>query len=551
MSSTHKPANIVLLARRRGDRMAARLAALSAALGPEFAAEVRFVDEGAAAGAAATFDFSDGKAPAGIPDRFGVDLAVYHAGVYRSGPVAFGWVANAATKAADIQELLIPAMGEEFTLAVADEAWEPERLAHFYRAIDVLLVTSQAESQTASLAEAIACGALPLCAGQPASPLLVHAQNGLVSQRSPQALADMMRWCRENTAAVRKLGYRNAQLLPPTLSWQALAPAWKAALHAAAGSAAPAPSGLPRILILADVKGWIFERHANLLQARLRGFYDIHVGYRETPVDENQWDLVYPLEWNLVQQERIGDRRKWVTGIRSHVSWESHGAEALGAYLTRNYGMVHAVSERLRKLLAGGYPDMRVLSHGINIDHFTPVSTVSALPGELKVGWAGNSAVLLKGFKEFIEPLDTLPGVALKYYGYSNTMLNYASMKDFYEDIDVYVCFSLTEGNNNSLMEAAAMGRAIITTDVGTVPEYLEDGVSALIVPRTLAALTAAVERMRDDPALRARLGAAAREAVKIFSWEDKLREHRRFFDEALARSRGAAHDVQLEGTHG
>ena len=114
-------------------------------------------------------------------------------------------------------------------------------------------------------------------------------------------------------------------------------------------------------------------------------------------------------------------------------------------------------------------------------------------------------------------------------------------MRAFYESIDVYVCSSLSEGHNNSLMEAAAMERAIVTTDVGTVPEYLQDGLSALIVAREPAAFRQAVERLRADPELRARLGSAARAAVlEHFQWQARLADYRTFLREALALARPA-----------
>jgi hypothetical protein len=79
------------------------------------------------------------------------------------------------------------------------------------------------------------------------------------------------------------------------------------------------------------------------------------------------------------------------------------------------------------------------------------------------------------------------------------------------------------------------MERAIITTDVGTVPDYLVDGESALIVPREAEAFRQAVLRLRDDADLRLRLGLRARQAVLArFDWNQRLEAHRAFFLEVL-----------------
>ena len=51
------------------------------------------------------------------------------------------------------------------------------------------------------------------------------------------------------------------------------------------------------------------------------------------------------------------------------------------------------------------------------------------------------------------------------------------------------------------------------------------DGQTAFLVPEAdLAGLAAAMGRLLEDPALRERMGAAGREFVKRFRWEDSAR---------------------------
>jgi glycosyltransferase involved in cell wall biosynthesis len=66
------------------------------------------------------------------------------------------------------------------------------------------------------------------------------------------------------------------------------------------------------------------------------------------------------------------------------------------------------------------------------------------------------------------------------------------------------------------VLEAAAAARAIITTRVGGVPEFLVDGESVLFVePGNIRQMQAALRRLTDDPDLRRRLGLAAREVFR------------------------------------
>ncbi len=71
---------------------------------------------------------------------------------------------------------------------------------------------------------------------------------------------------------------------------------------------------------------------------------------------------------------------------------------------------------------------------------------------------------------------------------------------------------SYREGMPKSLLEAAACGRPLVTTDVPGCRALVEDGVNGLLVPvRDAASLADALERLALDPALRARLGREAR----------------------------------------
>jgi glycosyltransferase involved in cell wall biosynthesis len=91
---------------------------------------------------------------------------------------------------------------------------------------------------------------------------------------------------------------------------------------------------------------------------------------------------------------------------------------------------------------------------------------------------------------------------------------------------DVFVLPSIKrEGLARSLIEAMAYGVAPIVTDCGGSPELVVDGVCGLVVPvRDAMALAAAIGRLHDDPGFRRRLGAAARERIRVdFRIEDTI----------------------------
>lgn len=86
---------------------------------------------------------------------------------------------------------------------------------------------------------------------------------------------------------------------------------------------------------------------------------------------------------------------------------------------------------------------------------------------------------------------------------------------------DIYVLPSHVEGMPIGLLEAMSYGLPCVVTPVGGVPSVVEDGVNGLLIPpRDSAALASAIQRLVTDPALRRRLGTAARETITSrFNW--------------------------------
>jgi glycosyltransferase involved in cell wall biosynthesis len=81
-----------------------------------------------------------------------------------------------------------------------------------------------------------------------------------------------------------------------------------------------------------------------------------------------------------------------------------------------------------------------------------------------------------------------------------------------YAAMDVFVLASHREGFPRAAMEAAAMGLPIVATDIRGCRQVVDDGVTGVLVAVDDAtALADALRALGDDPARRARLGAAAR----------------------------------------
>ena len=114
------------------------------------------------------------------------------------------------------------------------------------------------------------------------------------------------------------------------------------------------------------------------------------------------------------------------------------------------------------------------------------------------------------------------------------------------------------EGVPRVLIEAAASGRAIVTTDVSGCREIVRDGVNGLLVPPgNVEALAAALRRLLTDRDERRRLAAAGREvAAAGFAVEQVIAEtmsvYSRLLGQEMApRQNGNAVGAGLSGHRG
>ena len=116
-------------------------------------------------------------------------------------------------------------------------------------------------------------------------------------------------------------------------------------------------------------------------------------------------------------------------------------------------------------------------------------------------------------FEEAYKPvMDELEQAGVvKYHGYQT------DMKPFYAMASCVVLPSYHEGMSNVLLEAAASGRPLITSDIPGCREAVEDGVSGLLCPpKDADALCETMQRFAQLPVdLRAEMGRCSRQLME------------------------------------
>jgi glycosyltransferase involved in cell wall biosynthesis len=202
---------------------------------------------------------------------------------------------------------------------------------------------------------------------------------------------------------------------------------------------------------------------------------------------------------------------------------------------------------------------MTVVPVGVDHTVFRPDPTIRPEPGRLMV--TSSSDVPMKGLVPLLEAVAKLRvereielcvigkprkggrvDKAIDRLGLADivttiTGVSDAELASLYSRAEVAVVPSLYEGFSLPAIEAMSCGVPVVATTGGALPEVIgESGkTGVLVTPDDPEALVVAIRGLLDDPAARARLGAAGRQRVmERFTWEVTARGTAACYDAIL-----------------
>jgi phosphatidylinositol alpha 1,6-mannosyltransferase len=198
---------------------------------------------------------------------------------------------------------------------------------------------------------------------------------------------------------------------------------------------------------------------------------------------------------------------------------------------------------------ARGMERVWLWGRGVDTERFNPslrderLRAELAPDGEMIVGYVGRLAIEKR--VDLLASVATLPGVRLAVTGGGPLEeelraamptaaflgMRYGDdLARIYASLDVFVHTGPFETFGQTIQEAAASGLPVIAPASGGPVDLVDDGETGYLVkPGDPGALSAAVRALGEDPALRARFGAAARRRVLGRTWSaltDELLGH-------------------------
>jgi glycosyltransferase involved in cell wall biosynthesis len=289
-----------------------------------------------------------------------------------------------------------------------------------------------------------------------------------------------------------------------------------------------------------------------LLEGR-RGYYDIiHdnqcLGTGVWSLAREGWPLLETLHHPITVDRSIAmdhatsfwqrySTRRWYGFLRMQV----RVVRRLPAVLT----VSHNSKADIHAQMGVALERMTVVPVGVDHDVFRPYEDVEKKPGRLMV--TTSSDVAMKGLVPLLEALAKLRverdidlvvigrpkaegrvARAMERLGLNDIVTTISGVSDealarLYGEAQVAIVPSLYEGFSLPAIEAMSCGVPVVATTGGALPEVVgTSGETGLLVePNNPDALVDAIRTLLDDAALRARLGANARERVmQRFTWE-------------------------------
>jgi glycosyltransferase involved in cell wall biosynthesis len=301
-----------------------------------------------------------------------------------------------------------------------------------------------------------------------------------------------------------------------------------------------------KVLLIPDAPNWALDKNARDLVKYNKSELELDIVYFDKFMNDwekyyNEYDLLFPMFKGLFFQmlDAKIPEDKVITGIRSYHFWDKRKTRPPGYNVKPSRKVIKKMQKALlvnthcKKLwyIFSQYFPVVHTKYTCNLEMFYPENKKQN--DKVVVGWAGSltNHPGKRGYHEFIKPItDELDGVELKVQdGSVNPIIDDNEMREFYNSLDLYIIASRSEGTPRPAIEAAACGVPVISTDVGIIPELIEEGKNGFVVDRTYAAIKNKLQWIVDNREILPELGENIRQKMVnefncetlIYQWTD------------------------------
>lgn len=334
----------------------------------------------------------------------------------------------------------------------------------------------------------------------------------------------------------------------------------------------------PRVAIIIDKEGWAFYNAAMQIKSNLNDYYNIDIIPMNIFKDNivklllycSTYDLIFFMWRGLISWlysdyskdyinklgleyddflEKYVKNKNIITAVYDHLFLENEKERT--DFILDNIKSYVVCSKKLEKIY-NEYPNdkkpMMVISDGVDLDLFKMKNKEKYCNIEnntIKIGWTGNSKFAdeedddLKGLNKIIKPaikelIDEGYNIELDVADRNVKMIPHDEMPDYYNNIDIYICASRTEGHPDPVLEAMACGVPIISTDVGIVSETFGEKQKEFIIARSKDDLKKKLIYLINNKEKLNELSKENLKQIQGWTWKNKCEMYKDFFDKNI-----------------
>lgn len=293
---------------------------------------------------------------------------------------------------------------------------------------------------------------------------------------------------------------------------------------------------MARILIIADVPGWAYERRAKALQKNAPDGFEVDIQYSKSLSGVDSYDLVFNLEYSLTPVIKALCKKTLL--VNSHNADHRRVKDRFEMSLRFADFVIMNNQEAFDHY--GRVPKTCNISNGVDFDEFYPVRPIGNRRNYAV--WTGTEA---KGYREILCPLQDRfdvrggdRGIILHPIRGSDwdsmgnpirhRVWDTATMRAWCNSARVVLCSSVTEATPNYVLEAMACGLVPVTTRVGNLMEFGEHESNCVFVDRNIKAFERGIDYAFDNIE---EMSANVLESLRDWSWIERSKLFFRVFE--------------------
>lgn len=282
-----------------------------------------------------------------------------------------------------------------------------------------------------------------------------------------------------------------------------------------------------RILIIADVEGWAYDRRAKAIRKYAPEDFEVDIAYiwQMDEFDFASYDLVFNIEYACTPnvKQRIRNASSKTILVNSHNADHRRCLDR------------HEMSRKLADFIIynnmeayryyGSAPGSCCISNGVDFDDF---GCDGAERRDVSL-WTGSHQ---KGLKDFLIPLqdeckhfqfDFHPvdgnGWDKQHGAQEDLVWPTPRMREWYNSAKIVLCCSVTDATPNYVLEGMACGLVPVTTRVGNAMEFGVHGENCVFTERTIDGFKDAIEYALENYD---RMSESAVKTISTWGWETR-----------------------------